>query len=182
MQNVSILLMRHCEPDFPKGRCLGQFDAPLSKAGVAQARTIARQSKQQFQHIKTVFSSDLARAIQTASIVAESLQLKPKTDPRWRELNMGEFSNRDWDEIYATNSFEMARWGERYATEGPPGGESFTGLKTRVLQALEAIPHPNQTLIVAHEGVIRALLSSIQGLTASDAMRVQIAYGEVMEL
>jgi 2,3-bisphosphoglycerate-dependent phosphoglycerate mutase len=176
------MLLRHCEPDFPAHRCLGQFDAPLSSAGFEQALALVHQRAQDFSGVRHIYCSDLQRARQTAAPIAAALGLAVEIDARWRELAMGDFTNRDWDEIHQNSPLQMARWGERFCDEGAPGGESFLQLQSRVLAAFDAIPDRQNCLIVSHAGAIRALLASRLGLDAHAAMKIPVEYGQVMPI
>jgi broad specificity phosphatase PhoE len=177
-----VLIMRHCEPHFPKGWCLGQFDAVLSQQGIVHAQAIANSDDVRFSSIRRIVSSDLQRAVKTALPLAMRLGLQLETDARWRELDMGAFTNRSWEMIHAADCDALARWGEHFAMEGPPGGESIEALKVRVRAAFDSIKQPEQCLVVAHEGAIRALMASVYGLNANQAMRQVVAYGEIIEL
>jgi 2,3-bisphosphoglycerate-dependent phosphoglycerate mutase len=182
MSLKSKMLLRHCEPDFPAQRCLGQFDAPLSRAGFEQALALVHQHAQEFSGVRHIYCSDLQRARQTAEPIAVALGLPVKIDARWRELAMGDFTNRDWEEIHQNSPLEMARWGELFLDEGAPGGESFLQLQTRVCEAFAALADRQNCLIVSHAGAIRALLGSRLTLDAHAAMKIPVEYGQVISI
>ena len=95
---VRILLVRHGETVFNvERRWQGQSDSPLTERGVAQARQLA--AALQDEPLRAVYSSDLGRAMATASIVAETHRLDVVTDPRLREIHVGEWTGLSHPQI-----------------------------------------------------------------------------------
>ncbi|MDG6376859.1 histidine phosphatase family protein [Glaesserella parasuis] len=87
---MRLILLRHGETLWNiEKRLLGHYNSPLSKRGISQANAI----KPLIQQLspKTVISSDLGRAVQTAEIIGFQDPIK---DKGLRELNMGEWSGR----------------------------------------------------------------------------------------
>ena len=85
---TEILLARHGETDWNIGRRVqGHTDIPLNAAGVDQARVLAEQLAAE--PLTAVFSSDLSRALDTATAVAHAHGLEVTVDPRLREKNFG---------------------------------------------------------------------------------------------
>ena len=69
MAHTVILLARHGETaDNANGLILGRHDPPLSEAGRGQAEALATRARRA--GVVTVWTSPLARARQTASVVA----------------------------------------------------------------------------------------------------------------
>ena len=76
---TTLLLVRHGETDWnADGRLQGHTDRPLSDYGRRQARQLADQLKDEEledEELEAIYSSDLARARETAEIVGERLGL-----------------------------------------------------------------------------------------------------------
>src|ERR1700726_4041675 len=72
-------------------RIMGQSDIPLSAKGRVQARWLARQLRAR--EIAAIYASDLARARETAQIIAahRTPPLPVHVSPAWRELNFGKW-------------------------------------------------------------------------------------------
>jgi broad specificity phosphatase PhoE len=85
---TTLLLVRHGETDWnAEGRLQGHTDTPLNELGRRQALTLADELAGD--GIEAVYSSDLARARETAEIVAERLRLAVVLDPDLREKDWG---------------------------------------------------------------------------------------------
>jgi broad specificity phosphatase PhoE len=152
---TEILLARHGETDWNNGRRVqGHTDIPLNAAGVAQARVLAEQLATE--PLIAVFSSDLSRALDTATVVADAHALEVTVDPRLREKNFG-----TWEGL---TDLEIA---ERFpdAVRGQWGdGETTDEVAERVLGVLDRIRrlHPDgSVLVVSHGGPLRAMLASL---------------------
>jgi probable phosphoglycerate mutase len=182
---TTILLARHGETDWnSERRWQGHADQPLNDVGRAQARELADTLADR--SIDVIYSSDLARAHDTALIVADRLGLPVEVDRGLREVDVGDWSGRVHTEIEGLDPEGYRRWQE--GGKGWSGGESYEEMGERVVAAVLrlAARHPGQTvLIVTHGGSIRACRATAAGLDYA-ASRVQaigtMANCEVAEL
>ncbi len=156
-----IWLVRHGETDWNRSGLLqGQTDTTLSETGRAQARALGiRLADQAF---NAVYSSDLVRCVETATIVVGDRKIPVQTDPELREVHLGR-----WQGL----SFQQARqqWPEEYArvdadplSHAPAGGENRRELRDRMVRAARRIAgkHSGEdVLVVSHGGAMRALLT-----------------------
>jgi probable phosphoglycerate mutase len=145
---VPFWFLRHGETDWnAKNLSQGNVEVPLNDAGRAQARAAA--TKLQRRGIKTIISSPLGRAEETARIIAEILDLSVAIDAGLREASYGEHEGQ-----------AMAGWYEQWI-EGshiPRGGESFAALRLRAIEAMNrALARPQPVLVVGHGGFFRAV-------------------------
>ena len=94
-----ILLARHGETDYnlPPARVQGARDVPLNDHGRAQARELAHAVAGE--GLRTIWSSHLSRARQTAGIVAAELRLDVHVDQRLAESDRGAWEGRLLDDI-----------------------------------------------------------------------------------
>jgi broad specificity phosphatase PhoE len=149
---TTILLARHGETDWnAERRVQGHTDRPLNDAGIAQARALADELADE--RIDAVYASDLARALDTARVVAESRGLSVVPVQELRERNFGTWEGLLDEEIL--DRFPQAHTG--------PWGDDETPdqLDERVIEALTDIAarHPGgQILVVSHGGPLRAVL------------------------
>jgi probable phosphoglycerate mutase len=154
-----ILLLRHGQSEWNAvGRWQGHGDPGLTELGREQSRVAA--TRLASAGIERVVSSDLARAFETAQIVAAALGLTLERDARWRERDIGAWTGLTREQI-------EARWPEEYAhfraheeQARPGGGESNAMLRARAREALAALRarYPEKrVLVVTHRGVGRML-------------------------
>jgi 2,3-bisphosphoglycerate-dependent phosphoglycerate mutase len=169
---TTILLARHGETDWnSERRWQGHADQPLNEVGRAQARELARTLADR--SIDVVYSSDLARAHETALIVAARLELPVEVDAGLREVDVGDWSGRVHTEIEGLDPEGYRRW--QAGGKGWNGGESYEEMGERVVAAVLRLAerHPGQTLlVVTHGGSIRACRATAAGLDYA-ASRVQ---------
>ena len=85
---TTILLARHGETDWNRDRRVqGHTDVPLNDEGRRQAQALSRELDGC--RFDAVYSSDLARAIETAEILAEQRGLEVTALPALREKHFG---------------------------------------------------------------------------------------------
>lgn len=154
-----ILLARHGQTadNRPPGRVQGHRDIPLDDVGRAQARDLAERVAGE--GLRALYSSQLGRARETASIVGERVGLEPVIDARFAESMRGDWEGRRWDELRATDPEGYAAWRAAGAGFRFPGGESLAEQSERVQAALEDVrAGATPALVVCHGGSIRVAL------------------------
>lgn len=176
-----LLILRHGQtPWNAAGIWQGQANPGLTDLGREQAQAaaaalVAADSRPW----KRIVSSDLARAEQTARVVAEALSLPLDFDPRLRERAVGHWSGKTKQEIEETDGETLHAFFSGDPTVCPGGGESTHVLRARAFAAIEAIASrwPDEhTIIVTHLGWIRSLIPDAD---VSNAGRLEIV-AEVM--
>ena len=113
--------------------------------------------------IEAVYSSDLARAMKTASCVADRFGLTVEPRPELRELNFGDWEGLTYDEIVAKWPDALENFFLHPDVLDIPHGESFPKLRERALACVEEIVarHPDQTVAVfAHGAILRTILTA----------------------
>lgn len=169
-----IYLLRHGQPLRRPGgrRYIGQSDPPLSFEGEAQAELW----RKYFGDIAltSIFSSDLQRAVQTARIVARDHGLEVLVEPGLREIHLGAWEGRAFEEVrrHAPQAFDQR--GRDPVHFRPPGGECFDDLRLRVVPAFERIvgQTTGPILVVAHAGVNRVILCHLLGMPLANLFRL----------
>jgi broad specificity phosphatase PhoE len=160
---TTLLLVRHGETDWNRdGRWQGHSDTHLNDVGRDQARRVASE----LSDVDVVYASDLARARETAEIIAAAQGLEVHLEPRLRERSFGAWEGLTMPEIEAEFGEALARW---LAGEGPGAddAEPFDAFATRVAGFVQELPgrHPDQTvLLVGHGGSIRVIHAVASGL------------------
>jgi broad specificity phosphatase PhoE len=152
----------------------GKTDRLLNQAGREQAHVLA--SALRDVKLTAVYSSDLARALETARVVADSRDLGITPLAELRERDFGTWEGLTDTEIL--ERFPEARtgtWGD---------AETREELAARILGALTTIAetHPGETvLVVSHGGPLRAMLAHVSGDGGGpigNCHVVRLAYGD----
>lgn len=142
----------------------GQGGGPLNAHGREQAHKLALRV---VSHRPTrIVSSDLARAVETAAIVAEVLGLVPSIDPALREIDVGKWSGLSLAQVAERFPEELAGW-ESGTDVRRGGGETYGELAIRMRSALDRfadLAPEGPVLIVSHGAALRALACSILGI------------------
>jgi broad specificity phosphatase PhoE len=146
---TTLILVRHGETDWnAAGRLQGHTDRPLSDYGRRQAQQLA--AELEGERFDAIYASDLARARETAEIVAERLALPVALDPDLREKDWG-----NWEGLTSTERFGIELVGESTAQH-----------HERMLAALGRIAatHPDgRALVFTHGGSMRRVQTEALG-------------------
>lgn len=156
---TTILAVRHGETAWNReSRIQGQLDIPLNALGQAQARRLGRALAGE--SLDAIYSSDLARAWQTAEAIAAATGLSLRAEPALRERSFGVFQGLSWSEIEQQWPAQSERWRRRDPDFAAEGGESLQDFYQRAVTTVERLAraHPGQiVVIVAHGGVMDCL-------------------------
>ncbi len=161
---VTFYLVRHGETEANKsGVMQGHLNTPLSLVGREQAKAVAASLRDV--KFDAVYTSDLARAADTARAIMEHRSCPLIMDRRLREINMGLLQGLNQSEIAERfPDFERSRINDTYNTRRP-GGESPADLDQRLSHTMDDIyswyaGRPGNTTIgiVSHGGSIRSIL------------------------
>ncbi len=149
---TAFLLTRHGETDWNlEHRVQGHTDRPLNATGLEQAHELA--DRLAAHPLAAVYSSDLVRARDTATIVADVHGLEVTFDPDLREKNFGSWEGLTDTEIQSRFPDAVrGRWGDR---------ETTGDVAERVIAAMNRIRDRHlagPVLVVSHGGPIRAIL------------------------
>jgi broad specificity phosphatase PhoE len=160
---TTLILVRHGETDWnAQQRWQGQSDTQLNDVGREQARRLAAE----LDVADVVYSSDLARARETAEILAERLGHDVVLDRRLRERGFGAWEGLTMREIEERFAAAVGRWRSGVGA-GADDAEPFDAFAERVRSFLDEVVerHPReQVLVVAHGGTIRVISALASGL------------------
>ena len=156
-QMTRICLVRHGETQWNTHRRLqGHLDIPLNATGRAQATATADALRAE--RFTAIYTSDLARAQQTATAIADTGHPPPSATPALRERHYGVFQGLTHDEARVRHPDAWQRFRARDPAFVLPGnGESLTQLHQRVAALLETLRERHrgeQVLLVTHGGVL----------------------------
>jgi len=164
-----LVLFRHGQTAWnDTGRAQGHADVPLDDLGRAQA--VAAASGIAALHPVALWSSDLARARETAEIVAAACGLPLKTDARFREYDVGERqgltvaeTSERWPEL-------GTGWELGNPPAGVPGSESYDDVAARIVpacrEALDSLDRDETGVVVGHGACLKVAIAGLLGWPA----------------
>ena len=180
-------LVRHGQSDWNNKNLFTGWENPgLTSKGIDEAHATGLLLKKQSKIYSYLFTSLLDRAINTANIILEELDLNGINVVRDEALN-----ERDYGELTGLNKDDAReKWGEgqvhiwrRSFDIPPPGGESLKDTADRVIpyyenKILPLLFENNNILVSAHGNSLRALVMHIEGLSPEEILQREIATGQ----
>ncbi|QEC46887.1 histidine phosphatase family protein [Baekduia soli] len=165
---MKIALARHGETPYnAEHRFQGHLPVPLTERGREQAHELARAAATR--DWGALYCSPLARARETADIVAAAIGHHPMEDARFAETDCGDWTDRFFADVQAAEPELFAAYQRADPAFAFPGGESFAAQQLRVLEGIDAVRQgPLPALVVCHRGSIRLALAALH---ADDAQR-----------
>lgn len=160
LSTTVLFAVRHGETQWNLAKKMqGHLDSPLTERGLQQAHALANGLVDR--GIEVIYSSDLGRALQTATIIADSLGLAIYQEQRLRERHLG-----------MMQGLTKPRFAERYPEDAAafsagdpdfviPGGESLRQQHGRCVCCAEALAERHlgqRVLVVAHGGVLNSFI------------------------
>lgn len=182
----TLVLVRHGESEWnQKNIFTGWRNPDLTDKGVIEARWAGRVLKDRGLRFDIAFTSKLKRAQHTLDIILGELD---QSDVE--VLEDAALNERDYGELSGLNKEEARqRWGEeqvliwrRSFDVPPPGGESLKDTADRVLPYYEKHIWPQvkagkNVLVSAHGNSLRALIMSLERLSAKQIVERELATG-----
>ncbi len=168
---MNFYIFRHGQTDWnAKRRIQGHTDIELNEEGRSQAREL--KEKIAGLGIQEVFSSDLKRAFETASIAFPSLNIIKKDD--LREAHFGKAEGRIFTEVIEEFGEDYFKTHPKYWDLRIEGSETKRECIERVWTALNEVAASTSSThigISSHGGVIRNIVHS---LLPPDSEKVEI--------
>ena len=179
-----LILVHHGETGWSaERRWQGITDVPLSAYGREQAQALA--CRLAGEEIGSVYSSDLARAWETATLVAAPHSTRPRPEPRLREVAFGRWEGLTEAQVRQRYPEEYARWQTDPMSTAPDGGETLAQVATRMgcLHDDLVARHRGETvLLVAHGMALRVLVCVTLGLDPCVRLRFRMDVASVSEI
>lgn len=165
-----IYLVRHAEAEGNLYRIAhGHYNGLITARGYKQIQALQRRFEHI--HIDAVYSSDLFRTRTTAKAVYLPKGLTLHTDPNLREVNMGIWEGRTWQQIRMEDEERMVDFNRHLERWQVPEGETVQQVLDRFLPTLTKIARENDGKTVAvfsHGAALRMVLGTLEGLTAEE--------------
>jgi len=186
MTDRLLVLVRHGQSEWNlKNLFTGWRDVDLTPAGIEEAKSAGRKLKAKGLAFDVGYTSALKRAQRSLDLMLG--ELGTPSIPITRDLALNE---RDYGDLSGLNKDDArAKWGEdqvhvwrrSYAT-APPGGESLRDTGARVWpyyihRILPDVLDGKRVLIAAHGNSLRALIMALDGMTADEIVKTELATG-----
>jgi len=152
----------------------GHINHPLDEVGLLQVSLLGG-ALQKIAPVSRVVASPLLRAQQTAQAISQGLSqhIEVETDPRWIELNYGDF---DGQPVSSVSPEQWATWrtDEHFR---PPQGETLAELSVRVHDAIDALLADSVSahiVVVSHVSPIKAAVAWALGVGVEVSWRTAL--------
>ncbi len=174
-----LILLRHGNTGFGD-RYIGSRDVPLSSVGVAAMKTL--KPVLHSQSIEKIVTSPMLRCRQSAEILFAERSFS--CDEDLREIDFGRWEGLKFSEIVKKDPGLVDNWATGALTFCFPQGECLGDFVSRVHQVGMRLAKASEEyiLVIAHGGVIRALICYFLQLKASDYLLFQVEKGRYATL
>jgi len=170
---TNVLLIRHGQSRGNAERRFGGHTAtPLSERGQKQADATARTLKSE--SLTAIYSSDLARATETARPLAEMTGLTINGTVAFRERSVGVMEGLTFEDAAQQHPEQYAALLRRDFEHVLTGGESYRQLLGRAREKLDEIIDQNRggrIAIFSHTGTICILVLHLMGALDSSELK-----------
>ena len=137
----------------------------LTEQGKEQAEQAGEMIKSL--NISAIYSSPIDRAMQTAEIVGKHCGIKPISDDRLIELDMGKFTMMPYNEIFEKHGNVFLKFYEGSLEISHNGVESFTEVQKRVFDIVDFVKNEHKgenVVLVTHMDPIKAMIGKVLSL------------------
>lgn len=169
-----VILVRHGETNWNRTkRYQGHSDIALNQTGIVQAQRIGMRLAAE--KIQAVYSSDLLRAVQTATHIADKHGLPVLQRQELREINFGNWEGLTYEQIIVDNRDLITEIYNGNSSACMPNGESFEILGKRAMSVMEECVQKHQgenIVVVAHGGTLRTILCNVLGRNLSEVWSI----------
>ncbi len=160
-----------------ENKICGATDIALTQQGHKQAEELGEELLRSGLAIDEILCSPLVRALDTARHISEKTGIPMRIEPRLKEQNFGKYESTPRD------GAEFAKAKTNFVTRYE-GGESMLSLCQRIYNLLDELRAQSDTktcLLVAHNGIARAVHSYFYEMTNEEFAQFAIKNCEVRE-
>jgi len=181
---LRLILVRHGETAWNREpRFQGWIDIALCEEGRVQAEKVAQALAAQT--VAAVYSSPLARARETAEILAKPHRVSVVADEAFREMSFGVWEGLTAGEVMAQFPDAHRAWRAEPHTVRFPGGEDLATAAARARAGVERLreAHGDDTVVVVSHGlVIRLIVLEALGVPPARLRAVHATPGGITEI
>lgn len=184
---LQIVLIRPGATDYDEqGRILGTLDIPLSEQGTREIQRVIEEVRPL--KISTVYCGPCQSALQSATAIADALDVKLKKIDNLRNIDHGLWQGMLIDDVKRKQPKVYRQWQEQPGIICPPQGEMLGGVQERVHAVLAKIlkKHKEGTIALVVPdplaGVVQGAISKREigdfWKTKSDCGKWEVIAGE----
>lgn len=160
-----LYLVRHGETLANRERHFNTHDTPLTDVGREQAVRVAERLAGEAA-FDAIYASDLARTMETGTLIGGRIGRRPVALAALRELDCGDWKGRTRSEIEAEHPGRLEGWVAGGGAERMPGegGECVADVAARITAGFDEIVrrHPGgRVVVVSHGWALAILLAAI---------------------
>jgi probable phosphoglycerate mutase len=159
---MKLYFVRHGESEANTQHVISNYASPfgLTERGREQVQMLAERLKDL--PLTTMYSSPVLRAMDTADILYQSLDLPYRVTEALREYHCGILEGKSDEESWRLHRQYYEDWTLRHDyVSKPEGGESFVDIQNRVLPFIESLKRSDDDehiLLVGHGGLFHLML------------------------
>ncbi|MCK4236408.1 MAG: histidine phosphatase family protein [Candidatus Krumholzibacteria bacterium] len=174
-----LYLIRHGETDWNRGRrVMGLGPVPLNERGRARVEKLA--SNLCSEAVPVIYTSTVARAVETSRILSEVWGSVVHEEPRLNESSYERWVGRSYDELKSDPEFELY-------TKAPTRSnfskdEGMADIQRRALDAVDRVAAEagsGKAAVVSHSDVIKPVIAHYLGMDLDAMHRLSIANASV---
>lgn len=181
MTETVIDLIRHGEPVGGQRYRGHNIDDPLSEKGWSQMWNAVGE----YNAWEQIITSPLQRCQAFARALGERHGIEVTVEHRFKEVGLGAWEGLSHHEIKTSKSDEFQSFLRNPVTHRPQGAEVLDDFINRVSSAYDEIVEHSQSkhyLIVAHAGVIRAIIARTIHAPPASFYRIKVSYGGITRI
>jgi len=126
--------------------------------------------------IAALYASPLERARETAQPIADARGLRIQIEPRFIEVEFGEWTNRRFADLASDPHWRL--YNAFRGVTRPPSGEALVDVQMRTASAVFDLHarHPDETIVVvSHADTLRAVLLYLLGMPVDFVQRLELS-------
>ncbi len=172
---LRIVLIRHGETEWNRiHRFQGQPGVGLNETGRAQAKALAQALREE--PLKAIYSSPLARAIETVRAINRYHGVTLEQRTGLMEMDLGDFEGFQSERLMKEYPDFFRAWSEDPASVRMPNGETLPEVQARAWAVVEEIATAyteGSVLLCGHHFVNLAILCKVVGLELTNFRRLR---------
>lgn len=184
---MKLIFIRHGETEVNKSGSTHRTDDEAGLTSKGKKQILDNLELLQSNEVQRIYCSPEKRAIQSAQILSEKLNLKLIILEELRERNWGEWEGKTWEWI--KEKLDKMNLEERY-TFIPLSGESWKQMEQRLKKALNKITsakgHSSEdspleaVAVVTHGGAMRGLMPILKNSPKEESFKYDFKNGEAV--